>query len=270
MPTYLLTWNPKHWPWKEFDEKYESARKHGYFNSQWSCGVTKRIKEGDRVFLLRQGVEPKGILAAGYATSATFEKDHFRDSGKTALYIQARFDTLLQPDTEILPRKLLDIGSLKEINWRTQSSGISIPSTAANELEALWRSHLDSLGLKSYLSADEVSGEKYSEGAVRRITVNAYERDPRARADCIAHYGTNCCICDFNFSSAFGDIGEGFIHVHHLKQLSDIGEKYSVDPVADLRPVCPNCHAVVHRRSPPYTIEEIKKRRLTSHSSQRS
>ena len=263
MPTYLLTWNPKRWEWDDFDEEYESAREYGYLDSRWSCGVTKRIKEGDRVFLLRQGLEPKGILAAGYATSAPFEEAHFSDSGKTALYIEARFDTLLRPETEILPRKALDIGNLKDVNWRTQASGMSIPSPAAEELEALWRSHLDSLGLKSYSSADEVSGEKYSEGAVRRIVVNAYERDPRARAACIAHYGTNCCVCEFSFGSKFGDIAEGFIHVHHLKQLSDIGEEYSVDPIADLRPVCPNCHAVIHRRSPPYTIEEIKKRRLT-------
>jgi 5-methylcytosine-specific restriction enzyme A len=55
-----------------------------------------------------------------------------------------------------------------------------------------------------------------------------------------------------------GDIGKGFIHVHHLTQLSDIGQGYEVDPVKDLRPVCPNCHAMLHKKNPPYTIDEIK------------
>jgi 5-methylcytosine-specific restriction protein A len=261
MPTYLLTWNPKHWGWDDFDKEYIKTRERGFYDSRWSCGVTKRIKEGDRVFLLRQGREPKGILAAGHVTVGPFREAHFTDLGKTALYIRARFDTLLRPETEILPRRSLDIGHLKDVNWGTQASGMSIPPPAAEELEFLWRSHLDSLGLHNFSSADEVTGEKYSEGSIKRITVNAYERDPRARAACIAHHGTNCCVCGFSFGSTFGDVGEGFIHVHHLRQLSDIGEEYSVDPITDLRPVCPNCHAVIHRRLPPYTIEEIKELR---------
>jgi predicted HNH restriction endonuclease len=40
--------------------------------------------------------------------------------------------------------------------------------------------------------------------------------------------------------------------------LSEIGGEYIVDPVADLRPVCPNCHAVLHRRIPAYSIEEVR------------
>ncbi len=36
-------------------------------------------------------------------------------------------------------------------------------------------------------------------------------------------------------------MGEGFIHVHHLKPLSEVGYEYRVDPIRDLRPVCPNC-----------------------------
>ncbi len=56
----------------------------------------------------------------------------------------------------------------------------------------------------------------------------------------------------------YGQIGEGFIHVHHLKPLSEIGQEYEVDPIEDLRPVCPNCHAMLHRKKPPYTIEQLK------------
>jgi 5-methylcytosine-specific restriction protein A len=96
------------------------------------------------------------------------------------------------------------------------------------------------------------------EGAKYQVTVNAYERNPRARRLCIEKYGANCFICGFSFGKAYGKLVEGFIHVHHLRPLAEIGEEYEVDPVADLRPVCPNCHAVIHRRVPPYSIEELK------------
>lgn len=78
-----------------------------------------------------------------------------------------------------------------------------------------------------------------------------------ARQRCIAYYGASCTVCGFNFSRTYGSVGEGYIHTHHLKPISELGERYEVDPVADLRPVCPNCHAVIHRKVPPYTIEEV-------------
>ena len=96
------------------------------------------------------------------------------------------------------------------------------------------------------------------EGAKKRITVNSYERNPRARAACIKHHKPVCSICKFDFYTEFGDVGEGFIHVHHIKRISEIGEKYEVDPINDLIPVCPNCHAMLHRKDPPYEIEELK------------
>jgi predicted HNH restriction endonuclease len=88
--------------------------------------------------------------------------------------------------------------------------------------------------------------------------VNSYERNPAARRACIAHYGTGCSVCGFNFGQVYGDLGEGYIHVHHLRDLATIGTEYEVDPIADLRPVCPNCHAMLHRETPAMSIEELK------------
>src|ERR1700733_999775 len=84
------------------------------------------------------------------------------------------------------------------------------------------------------------------EGAKYQVTVNAYERDPKARRLCIAKYGTDCCICGFSFGATFGKPAEGFIHVHHLRELGKIRKEYVVNPLKDLRPVCPNCHAALH------------------------
>lgn len=100
----------------------------------------------------------------------------------------------------------------------------------------------------------------YLEGAVRTVVVNRYERDSAAREACIRHHGSTCTVCGFNFAQFYGELGQGFIHVHHLTELSSIGEEYSLDPIRDLRPVCPNCHAMLHQKKPAYSVEEIKSR----------
>lgn len=105
---------------------------------------------------------------------------------------------------------------------------------------------------------DEVDEAKvFREGAVCKVSVNAYERNPEARQKCLDYYGTSCFVCGFNFGLVFGELGEGFIHVHHLCPISEIAEEYEIDPVKDLRPVCPNCHAMIHRRSH-LSIEDLQ------------
>ena len=58
----------------------------------------------------------------------------------------------------------------------------------------------------------------------------------------------------------YGTLGEGVIHVHHLRELASLGEEYEVDPIKDLRPVCPNCHAILHTSSPAMTITQLQKK----------
>jgi hypothetical protein len=98
------------------------------------------------------------------------------------------------------------------------------------------------------------------EGALRRVVSSEYERNPAARRACIEHYGASCFVCGFSFEAVYGELGHGFIHVHHLIPVSSIGKEYLVDPIADLRPVCPNCHAMLHYEDPPLTVEELQAR----------
>lgn len=110
------------------------------------------------------------------------------------------------------------------------------------------------------LLPEEISeNEIFYEGVRKQISVNTYERDRTARDKCLQHYDTRCAVCEKDMSEIYGPEAAGLIHVHHLKPLSEIKEGYRVNPIADLRPVCPNCHAVIHRRrKPPYKIEEVK------------
>jgi predicted HNH restriction endonuclease len=105
---------------------------------------------------------------------------------------------------------------------------------------------------------EEIDSTKLVEGAFRQIAVNAYERNPVARQRCLAAYGTACVVCGFDFGKVYGSDAEGFIHVHHIIPISSIGSSYEVDPIKDLRPVCPNCHAFIHMFDPPKTIEQAR------------
>lgn len=96
------------------------------------------------------------------------------------------------------------------------------------------------------------------EGAVSKIVVNHYERDKQARTECIEHYGCRCAVCGFDFEKVYGPIGRDKIHVHHLVPLSTIRQEYKIDPVRDLRPVCPNCHLIIHSKKEPFTIDEVR------------
>jgi predicted HNH restriction endonuclease len=131
----------------------------------------------------------------------------------------------------------------------------------AEELDALWRERYGPPQSRIELPrlAEELpENHAYFEGAVTRIEINAYERNPAARRACVAHFGATCRVCGFDFERSYGPVGRDFIHVHHLKRLAAIGEEYELDPIRDLRPVCPNCHAMIHRQEPPLKIKVLR------------
>ena len=100
--------------------------------------------------------------------------------------------------------------------------------------------------------------EKLYEGALITVKANKYERNQKARRECVAKKGYQCLVCGKDFEATYGEIGKYFIHVHHLTPISSIGKEYQLNVDTDLVPVCPNCHYMLHRKDPPYTIEELK------------
>jgi 5-methylcytosine-specific restriction enzyme A len=97
-----------------------------------------------------------------------------------------------------------------------------------------------------------------AEGGGEQVLITRYERSQINRAACIEIHGTKCKVCGFDFGETYGVIGEGFIEVHHLEPVSGIEAGTIVDPATDLAPVCPNCHAMLHKRKPPYSIDELR------------
>lgn len=117
-------------------------------------------------------------------------------------------------------------------------------------------------GVSPYLtekigSIDQV----FMEGARTQSVFTNVDRNRAARQACLAEFGFDCSVCEFNFKDIFGSLGDGFIHVHHLNPVAATEGEYELDPKTDLRPVCPNCHAMLHRKAgkQPYSILELKK-----------
>ena len=109
--------------------------------------------------------------------------------------------------------------------------------------------------------ADELSDEReYREGARKRVWVNAIERDREARRACLRYHGHRCAACDMLFGERYGKIGENYIHVHHVRPLSASSGERKVDPARDLVPICPNCHAMLHRDRRPMTVKALRRK----------
>ncbi|MEO8531093.1 MAG: HNH endonuclease, partial [Deltaproteobacteria bacterium] len=101
------------------------------------------------------------------------------------------------------------------------------------------------------------------EGAERQVTRNIRERDPEARADAEAYYRDKhdnrllCEGCKIEFGKIYGQRGEGFMHFHHKKPLAESDGRRQVSGRDDLVPLCPNCHAMVHRGEKLLTVEQL-------------
>lgn len=179
----------------------------------------------------------KRLLKPGRQTEVAAGLQALIDAGRTDLSVEAvalepRFRSLFTADELAEARRRLD----------------GLPAFTRRE----------PIPPDSNFSGDLTDDAEFSEGALRRVTVNAYERDPAARAACITRHGARCAVCGMSFEERYGSIGRGFIHVHHKKPLALRRRKYRPRASTDLVPVCPNCHAMLHTQSPPLGIDELR------------
>jgi predicted HNH restriction endonuclease len=101
-------------------------------------------------------------------------------------------------------------------------------------------------------------GRTYREGAMLEVSMTRRERCGEARDACLSHYGFVCQACDGNLKASYVGLSKELIHVHHESPLGDsVGER-DVDPIRDLKPVCPNCHVVIHSQTPHFEVNEVR------------
>lgn len=142
MSAWLVTWNPQLYPWPDFAQDLAELNQKGYVDFGWSCGKTRRIQAGERIWLLRLGPRPRGIFGQGTALTAPVEGPSWRDPNRTQMSLEIRWTALLDAHTEqvVLPQEFLKSHPLLgRQNWSPQGSGVSLPDQINVELEKVWR-----------------------------------------------------------------------------------------------------------------------------------
>lgn len=210
---------------------HENYRRAGEETGYWGRYFLRELKKKGGVATLKRMLLPAKSVEVADGLQALI------DAGRTDLSVEAtaidpRFRTLFTP------------AELAEAQRRLDSLPDFVRPKPAD---------------KADLHPNEVPADGiFTEGAVRQITVNAYERDRAARTACIAKFGLRCVVCDMSFAERYGEIGRGFIHVHHKKPLAIRRSEYQLRPTIDLVPVCPNCHAMLHTQNPPLSINDLQ------------
>ena len=162
---------------------------------------------------------------------------------------------------------MLDANAIIHIFTRTDSKNVNFKYEGLGKAERFedttpvtiyWR--FENINTLEFGEVDikDVIEDNYSEGDVIDRSIKYYNRNRDARDACIAYYGCSCSICGMNFEEVYGELGRGFIEVHHIKKISTYEDKHNIDPIKDLRPVCSNCHSIIHRKRIPCSMEFIK------------
>jgi 5-methylcytosine-specific restriction protein A len=259
MAVFLLTWNPTKWIISDdvWTEGVQSIAAGAVAEEPWSIGQRNSgIHPGDIVLLVRVAKD-RGIVASGRAVSVAYTALHWDSvkeaNNELANYVRVEWDAQVEIANRLPTEELLQ--EFPEVAWNNlMGSGVRVVDEVADQLVEYWFNHA---GIEPDNFPDEVT--TYVEGGTKSVLVNRYERNPAARQACLDAYGAVCAVCGFNGEDVYGNSGEGLIHVHHKIEISEVGQQYEVDPINDLVPVCPNCHAMIHRRRPAFSIEEVRK-----------
>lgn len=224
--------------------------------------MSNKFSVGDIIFIYKSKPEQcirfkMEVVSVGINVDEALEQEAFWKDKATyysglGSYQYARFKFI-----EEYPDDILSIHHLHEHGLKGNVQGV---------MQCKTDGLLDFLLNPYHLVNDDVydvdypeDDDKLYEGALVKVMANKYERNQKARKECVAKKGYKCLVCGCDFEKAYGEIGKGFIHVHHVVPISSIGQEYELNVDTDLVPVCPNCHYMMHRKDPPYTVEEMKK-----------
>lgn len=170
----------------------------------------------------------------------------------------AKFTAFSDQWDVLLDEYLAEVAPPVIYDGRAEGGSLYAPTQSDTEEETR-RGASSSGDTNGSLFPDEVDRSfQLWEGAVSQVLVNRYERNPVARQQCLDHYGYTCQACEVSMEQTYGELGRDFIHVHHKVPVSEVGESYEVDPINDLVPVCPNCHAMLHRKEETLSVEVLR------------
>ena len=140
--SWLLSWNPNYWTWDDFGAAREATHQGKTYTERWSCS-SRQPRVGDKAYLLRTGMPPKGIIAAGNIVTEPYEAPDWDEEkaaqGKTRWYVDVSFSRIQDPITDpfVSEADLAQITVDQQV-WSPQSSGIEIKARSAGVLNKLW------------------------------------------------------------------------------------------------------------------------------------
>ena len=238
----------------DFRAVVERVKECGTAVERWGLNERPDAGPGTEAWLLLQGANEAGSGLVGHGLVAS-EPCRLPGGvpGTGEWSITVAFDALLPLGDQIRPGVLVD--ALPVDHWPEAGgpSLVALPPSYEPALRRLWRDCGPTTP-----GPQEVAGGTLPPDAVSTIQVSRYERDPDARRICLAFHGTSCAACGFSFESAYGGPATEAVAVHHVVPPERLGAGYQLDPVADLVPLCPNCHAIAHSVSPPRTVSELR------------
>lgn len=181
--------------------------------------------------------------------------------------VSFRVDKLVSPAREVTVKMPLidenEFDNMKELLKRSVVNYLTRPPRHVVSSSEMAESITDTL-VRNDIASLEIENE-YFEGKRSARLSSFYERNPRLRAAAVRHHGTICSVCSFNFTEVYGNMGDGFIEVHHLIPVRTLTESRSVDPVSEMTVVCSNCHRMIHQNRDnvmaPEQLKKIVKRR---------
>jgi len=213
--------------------------------------------------------------------------DVFNPTGEDAAILDGRRDTKFSQKVRNLKshRATNKMAVYTDLNvsgkYTLTTDGEKYLDDNIEQMEYLFSNKFKYKDVTDFITAiDKVQGKKrkiyvysedemVSEGKATRKETIVKKRSQRLRAAAIEHYKRDdgkiyCEVCGFSFEEHYGEIGKNFIEIHHenpVYQYSDDGfESYISDAITKVKPLCANCHRMIHHNSSkhPLTVNELK------------
>lgn len=264
--TFLLTWNPQsELSVEQYAEMRATFLHDGALHWNWRCAASNKAKPGDRFLFLRLGSTQRGILGSGWL------RDYVIKEPDGEPQVDIIWDRMLPPDAVLNPKS---IKGADQQNWSPKQSGAQLDLHVEELVWRAWKSWYSKHRPKprETLSSSDPHPPQAPASYLHSVSFDSWttqrERDPANRKACLDHWGHACHICGMDFLSEYGEIGRTFIQVHHEHPVATTENTpgITINAVEDMKPVCPNCHAMLHfglntTNGEARTIKELKKLR---------
>ncbi|MGF1760079.1 AAA family ATPase [Photobacterium sagamiensis] len=241
MSVYLLTWNPKHFSNGSDGSEEGSLNYEIGEEVSWSCH-SKQLKLGDTVYLIRVGVEPRGIIAKGTVTKESYLDCDWKDPNKQRSYIQFEWQEF-RPTCErgLLPMLLLN-SACQNQKWSSQTSGIQIQEQYSDRVNELWQAGKKLHSLEQFLCWDKE--ENFNPDGWYRSYVEACERAKIIRQTGVIE-DDDVPLLWLRKSNGIASVGQGFMYKSEFETNSEFLKQLSLEIIQN--PTKAVYHSVVER-----------------------